>query len=129
MDRSADWLKQAKRDLQSARAQLEKGFYEWACFIAQQASEKALKAVYQKLGADVWGHSLTDLCKGLQEKINVSEELLNKARFLDKFYIPARYPNNWISGTPADYITEGDANDATGFAEEILQFCDRILAG
>jgi len=24
----------------------------------------------------------------------------------DKFYIPARYPNGWISGTPSDYISK-----------------------
>ena len=34
-ERSLDWLRQAKRDLESARSQLKEGFFEWACFIAQ----------------------------------------------------------------------------------------------
>jgi HEPN domain-containing protein len=37
MDRSGDWLRQAERDLESARLILRGGFYEWACFISQQA--------------------------------------------------------------------------------------------
>ena len=50
-ERSKDWIKQAWRDLDSARAQMEDGFFEWSCFIAQQAAEKAIKAIYQKMGA------------------------------------------------------------------------------
>jgi len=37
-ERSADWIKQAMRDLESAKAQKLDGFYEWTCFISQQAS-------------------------------------------------------------------------------------------
>ena len=59
--RAEDWLRQAKRDLEHARHALEDGDYEWSCFAAQQAAEKAVKAVYQKLGADAWGHSVS-LC-------------------------------------------------------------------
>lgn len=46
-ERKMDWLKQARRDLLHAKMDLKEGFYEWACFSAQQAAEKALKAVYQ----------------------------------------------------------------------------------
>jgi len=28
-ERSKDWIKQAKRDLNSARSQAENGFFEW----------------------------------------------------------------------------------------------------
>jgi len=34
------------------------GHYEWACFAAHQAAEKALKAVYQSLGP--WGATPED---------------------------------------------------------------------
>lgn len=54
-ERSSDWLKQALRDLESAKVQKQNNFFEWACFISQQAAEKAIKAVYQKLGAESWG--------------------------------------------------------------------------
>ena len=54
--RYADWLWQAKRDIEHARASALSGFYERACFAAQQAAEKALKALFQRRGADAWGH-------------------------------------------------------------------------
>lgn len=50
-NRAEDWLEQAKRDLLHAQGDLASGFYEWSCFSAQQAAEKVLKAVYQRLGA------------------------------------------------------------------------------
>ena len=92
-ERSKDRLRQAERDLESARSQHENGFFEWACFISQQAAEKAVKAVYQRLGAEVWGHSTTDLFLGLRERLAVPDGLLDSARRLDRHYIPARYPN------------------------------------
>ena len=52
MDRSKDWLDEAKSDLAHARNDLKGSFYNWACFSAQQASEKAVKAVFQRMGAE-----------------------------------------------------------------------------
>ena len=31
MNRALDWLRQAERDLDKAKNDLEAGFYEWAC--------------------------------------------------------------------------------------------------
>jgi len=45
--RHEDWLAQAKRDLKAARDSLSSGNYEWTAFQAQQAAEKALKALLQ----------------------------------------------------------------------------------
>ena len=50
--REEDWLRQAKRDPEHARHALGDRDYEWSCFVAHQAAEKAVKALYQKLGAD-----------------------------------------------------------------------------
>jgi len=46
VSRAADWLRQALRDLEHAKRSVELGDYEWACFAAQQAAEKAVKALY-----------------------------------------------------------------------------------
>ncbi|MBX6423066.1 HEPN domain-containing protein [Thermosulfurimonas sp. F29] len=128
-ERSRDWLRQAERDLENARWEIKGGFYEWGCFAAHQAAEKALKAVYQKLGGAAWGHSLLHLLRGLEERISIPEDLFELARKLDVYYIPSRYPNGWEEGAPRDYYTEKEALYAVGAAEEILRFCKGLLAG
>jgi HEPN domain-containing protein len=127
-ERSQDWFRQPVRDLESAHAQKEDGFFEWACFIAQQAAEKAVKAVYQKLGGEAWGHAVTDLLRGLEEKVSVPGEILACAQDLDKFYIPARYPNGWATGAPTEYIKREDAEHALIDSKQIIEFCKGFLA-
>jgi len=129
VERSGDWYKQAERDLKSARTQLEAEFFEWSCFIAQQAAEKAVKALYQRFSGEAWGHSVHDLLRGIAEKVDVPEEAFENAKGLDRFYIPARYPNGWSSGFPGEYITKKDAKNAISNSQKILRFCKSILAG
>ena len=65
---------------------------------------------------------------------SVTSKVLNRsnlhdaALFLDKFYIPARYPNGWGEGTPADYISKGDADNAIDNSEKIIRFCEGLLS-
>lgn len=91
-------------------------------------AEKSLKSVYQKLSAEVWRYSVKRLLDGLKETTKVSEELIEKGKILDKFYIPSRYPNGWAEGIPSDYITKEDAINAISNSEKILQFCKDLLA-
>ena len=127
-ERSRDWLDQAHRDLASARWSLEGGFFEWTCFSCQQAAEKAIKAVFHRLGGEAWGHSVLGLLRGLSERVDVPAELRDCARLLDRFYIPARYPNGWETGSPKDYYTREDAESAVRCGEAIIRFCDGLLA-
>lgn len=127
--RARDWLAQAERDLQHARNDLSSGFHEWACFSAHQAAEKALKALHQHLGSEVWGHSAKRLIDELPAGVVVSPALLDSARVLDRFYIPTRYPNGFDYGKPADYYTETDSRQAIDCAEAIVRFCANCLLG
>jgi len=127
-ERSADWFRQAGRDLESAVTLLNSDYFEWSCFISQQAAEKAVKAILQKLGAEAWGHSISNLLQGVQEKINLPPDLMNGAKQLDRYYIIGRYPNGWSAGIPADYISKEDANDAIGYSRKIIRFCSDFLA-
>ena len=123
-NRYYDWFRQAEADLNHARNALEDTDFEWSCFAAHQAAEKALKALFLKNGMDAWGHTITPLMGRLPENLQPpSEELVNSARVLDKHYIPTRYPNGFPSGAPKDFYTESEAQDAIEKARAILEFC------
>ena len=124
-NRAPDWLRQAEADLQHAELARNNADYEWSCFAAQQAAEKALKALFISLHGDPWGHSVLALLEGLPEAVKrlVNEDLLNSARALDKHYIPTRYPNGFAQGAPMDYYTKRDGEESIGYAKSILEFC------
>ena len=123
MNRWKDWLDQAERDLKRAQLDVEHGFYEWACFTAQQSAEKAIKALGMRFGVDLWGHSLTAMLRVLEENLEIPNNIERLAKLLDKYYIPTRYPNGFASGKPADYFTLEEAEEAVDAAREILRFC------
>ena len=128
MERSMDWMDQALGDWEHARHDLQNGFYDWACFSAQQAAEKAVKAVFQKLGAEAWGHSVADLLEELSNTQTVPAELKDIALELDKAYIPTRYPNAHPSGSPRTRYTRVEAERLVTYAEKITQFCSSLLS-
>ncbi len=126
-ERHQDWFRQAQKDLRHAERALEDGDYEWACFAAQQAAEKAVKAVFEKLHAEAWGHSITALLNQLPDESKPTNELINRAKELDKHYIPTRYPNGFDSGAPLDYYIDNEAKRAIENANAILTFCEGHL--
>ncbi|MGQ9630095.1 MAG: HEPN domain-containing protein [bacterium] len=127
MERSADWMDQAQGDLEHAKKDLETEFYDWACFSAQQAAGKAVKAVFQKMGAEAWGHSVADLLEELGRSHSLPEDLRDAALELDKAYIPTRYPNAHPSGSPRRRYIRREAERLVGYAERIVQFCEGLL--
>jgi HEPN domain-containing protein len=126
-NRSEDWLDQAQRDLAHAVHSCEYEEFEWSCFSAQQAAEKAVKAVFLYLHGEGWGHSVYGLLKALKEKVKVPDRLLESAKILDKHYIPTRYPNGFERGIPADYYTEKEAKEAIKNAQAIIKFCKGFI--
>lgn len=127
-ERSADWLKQAEKDLIHAESSLNNGDYEWSCFAAQQAAEKGLKAAYEKINLSVKGHSILGLLRGLSTYQEVSEDLYSLARILSRYYIETRYPNGFPEGAPLDYFDLDLAKEAINAAEKILRWCRDIIS-
>ena len=121
--RAADWLRQAQRDLEHARHDLESDYLEWACFSAPQDAEKAVKALFQHIHGEARGHSITGLFGALKGRIEFPEALREAAMRLDRLYIPTRYANSFESGTPADYFGEKDAKEAIADGAAIVDFC------
>lgn len=120
-ERSLDWLRQAEKDLQKAQLDFDSGFYEWACFTAQQATEKAIKSLFQRLHGEAWGHGTKALLEQLP--YNDSSQYIEDAKLLDKFYITTRYPNGLPEGIPHDYFTKKEAGEAIKAALRIYEWC------
>jgi HEPN domain-containing protein len=129
MERSADWMDQARGDLDHARHDIAAEFYDWACFSAQQSAEKSVKAVLQKRGLEAWGHSVADLLRALASEMGtVSPDILDRAHELDKAYIPTRYPDAHATGSPRRQYTKPEATRLVNHADEILRFCEGLLS-
>lgn len=126
-ERSKDWFAQAERDLRHARNAQKDADYEWSCFAAQQSAEKAVKAVYQRLGLDGWGHSVRQLLDTLAETEDVPAALREAGLLLDRYYIPTRYPNGFPQGVPGEYFLSKDAEEAIAHADRILAFVRQRL--
>jgi HEPN domain-containing protein len=108
---------------------LRDGHYEWACFAAQQAGEKAAKAAHAAVAQEAWGHVITELLDALRpHEPAIDDALLDRARALDKLYIPTRYPNGLAGGAPADFYTRAEAERAIADAEAVLAVCRRMLS-
>lgn len=126
MDRSRDWLAQARRDLEQAEASQRENRHEWACFAAQQSAEKAAKALHLRLGQDAWGHVVARLLVELP--VEVPPLLVEKAKVLDNGYIPTRYANGHPEGAPFEHYGPLQSDEAIRYAREILDFVDSRLA-
>lgn len=124
MNRWKDWFEQGKRDLERAQLDIQYQYYEWACFSSQQSAEKVLKALALKLGLNILGYSLTEIINILSKHIEFPADIKDKAKLLDIYYIPTRYPNGFSSGKPADYFTEKQAKEAVNAASDIIRFCE-----
>jgi HEPN domain-containing protein len=122
------WLRQAEYDFQFARYSADGGYYAAACFQAQQATEKALKAyLFGKGHRFAHGHSVSELAARCAEHDETFAVLRKGLAVLDRFYIPTRYPNGLPGGIPAEVFFAEDAEQALALAEEALSFVRQRL--
>lgn len=126
-NRSRDWFTQAVRDLDQARDSEAADRHEWACFAAQQAAEKAVKALHLDRGQEAWGHMVAQLLQELHGEVPVA--LLDKAKVLDNFYVATRYANGHPAGAPFEHYGRLQSGPAITYASEILEFVRAQMAG
>ena len=124
------WLRQAEKDLESARDSSKAGHYEWACFQSQQAAEKALKAfLYSKGLRAVLTHSIRELVLDCSKYESDFSNFLSQAKVLDTYYIATRYPNGLVGNEiPAQYYSEEDASQCINYAGLILMTVKRFMS-
>jgi len=115
------WRRQADEDLLTARRLVELERYYAACFFAQQAAEKATKAVLYGRGAEsVRGHSVAELWADVAGEDDALKAHQAAAATLDTFYIPTRYPDALPSGVPADAYDVETAQRAVSLAATLV---------
>jgi HEPN domain-containing protein len=118
---AARWVAQAESDLAFAELGLREGFFAQACFVCQQAVEKALKALHYLGGARVvLGHSLVELLDTLGARHAGLADLREGAQQLDQYYVPTRYPNGLPGGVPSEVFTRRQAEEAVSIARRFL---------
>lgn len=115
------WLDSAEHELEFARYSERGGYYAHVCSSAQQAAEKAVKAVHYAAGArGVLGHSVRALIERLDPPIPVLQALTEDARTLDLYYVPTRYPNGLQESTPAEAFSAAQAAGALACAARLV---------
>jgi HEPN domain-containing protein len=123
-----DWLRQSVRDLEQASDSLGAERHEWACFAAHQSAEKAVKALHLAHGQEAWGHVIRRLLDELPSAVAVPTALTDKARVLDNYYVPSRYPNGHAEGAPFEHFGALQSEQAIRYAGEIVEFVRAHMA-
>ena len=119
------WFKSAKDDLLWARHNLRGAFYAQACFAAQQAAEKALKAyLLEKVGRFDKVHLLPKLLRDCQKEDRDFRKLTEACDILADYYLDTRYPD-MLDFSSFDDLKH--AQEAIRLAKEIVEFVGERL--
>ena len=123
------WFRQAQQDLVDAEFNLQGGRFNLACFLGQQAAEKALRGyLYHRGAEDVWGHSLIDLCEDAKIFDMFFDTVKSEARQLDKYYEITRYPGFLPSGISSEAFDLVDADRAMELSRLVVDFVQEHLS-
>jgi HEPN domain-containing protein len=118
-DNPAEWLGRARSSLALSAAEMPGVLYEDLCFQAQQAAEKALKAVFVSRKIPYpYTHDINALLSGLELQGITIPETLWAAVTLTSYASATRYPG---FETP---VTKKEYHRAVGLAEEILRWAE-----
>lgn len=122
------WLDFAAEDLKAAEISLAENLPNIVCFHSQQAVEKSLKALYLSCFATTpKTHDLEVIFTKLREKVAGLSGFEEKIRYLNKFYVPTRYPDALPGSLPEGLPDVKDAQEALSLAKEILEFVEEKI--
>ena len=122
-----DWLHEAQEDLEVAMDLLRLGRFSHACFLAQQAAEKALKAlILAELRRHERSHDLTELYRLVSGSLSLPEGVVSRLPELSAYYLVARYPNAGLR-RPSRAIGRAQAEAAVEVAGHVLGAVKRAL--
>ncbi len=121
-DDPREWLNRARSNLAQAKVHVSGVYFEDLCFAAQQAAEKAIKAVFVHHGLDFpFVHDLARLLTLLEEAGHKVPKYVRQAERLARFAVETRYPG--LSGP----VARRDHRRAVGIAEAVLRWAARQI--
>jgi HEPN domain-containing protein len=121
-DNPKEWLSRAKSSLALARAVTPEIFYEDGCFQAQQAAEKAIKAVFVRQGMrHPYTHDINALLSVIADARITIPEPVWAAVALTTYASAARYPG---SGSP---VTKEEYREALTLADAVIQWTESLM--
>lgn len=121
-DDPLEWLNRARSSLLHSQTEIEGVYLDDLCYDAQQAAEKAIKAVLIYQGVRFpYIHDLAELLSLVEQSgITLPGDVKQGIRLTR--YAVARYPGVMETVTPDEY------KEAIRLAEIILQWAERICA-
>ena len=129
--RAGAWLGQAANDLAHARHAAGGEFFAQACYAAQQAAEKALKALLLHSGVDAGRtHSVVGLRRRLMEAgVEVPADVLSleNAQELTRLNIETRYPLGDAEDAPFELFGQEQAHRAITIAERVVRLTEEVM--
>jgi len=124
-----DWLEEAKADFRHAMEAYRAGSDNWACLVAEQAAEKAIKAfligVLRK--RPIHTRDLTVLHRQTRGRLKMPASTTNALAELSAYCTGARYPNSGLN-RPSLSITAVQAGRAMRTARGVLAVVKRETA-
>jgi HEPN domain-containing protein len=118
-DNPAEWLSRARSSLALSSAKTPGVLYEDFCFQAQQAAEKAVKAVYVARNIPYpYSHDINALLSGLDQKGVTIPEHLWSAVTLTSYASDTRYPGFESPVTREEYLR------AVALAQDIFRWAE-----
>jgi HEPN domain-containing protein len=122
-DDPREWLNRAKSALSLAQARREGVYWEDLCYQAQQAAEKAIKAVLIRQGVDFsYVHDIAELLVELESAGGSVPGAVKRAARLTRFAVFTRYP------APAAALRRMEWAEAVALAQEVVTWAESLLA-
>lgn len=116
MGNAQDWLFLAETDLKIAKAALEEDIPNMAAFHAQQAVEKSFKGYLASKEKRI--RKTHDLSLLLEE--TGLGDFKQECEFINKFYVPSRYPDIVPGSLESALPNTKQAKQAVEYAEKIF---------
>ena len=121
-DDPREWLNRARGNLAKAGVPVPGGYLEDLCFDAQQASEKAIKALLIARQIDFpYTHDLSHLLTILEAHGESIPDAIRQAEELTRYASHTRYPGF------AEPVSESEYQEAIAIAETIVRWAENRL--